>query len=158
MDIIVMNKDNIKLQKDLSYFVNIIYTNFIELAHEEKLMHTREKIEENLRNDNSIIILIMTKDKKLVGFLTANVMMLDDRRKVFFVTYIYVSETYRNKQIGSKLLDEAEKIGRKYKCNGVMLIYDTSKTNLVRFYEDRSYMQDINLRRYEQHDVFYKIL
>ncbi len=158
MDIIVMNKDDIKLQKDLSYFVNIIYTNFIELSYEDKLMHTREKIEENLRNDNSIIILIMSKDKKLVGFLTANIMMLDDRRKVLFVTYIYVSETFRNKQIGSKLLDEAEKLGRAYKCNGVMLIYDTSKPNLVRFYEDRSYMQDINLRRYEQHDVFYKIL
>ncbi len=158
MDIVIMNKDDIKLQKDLSYFVDIIYNNFIELAHEEKLMHTKEKIEENLRNDNSIIILVMSKDNKIIGFLTGNVMMLDDRRKVFFVTYIYVAEIYRNKQIGSKLIEEAEKVGRTYKCNGVMLIYDTAKVNLVRFYEDRNYMQDINLRRYEQHDVFYKIL
>ncbi len=41
---------------------------------------------------------------------------------------------------------------------GCMLIFDTQQDNLVRFYEDRGYMLDINLRRYERHDVFYKIL
>ena len=50
--------------------------------------------------------------------------------------------------------DEAQK----NKCNGIMLIFDTHKNNLLHFYEGRGFMQDINLRRYEQHDVFYKII
>ena len=39
-----------------------------------------------------------------------------------------------------------------------MLIFDTYKHNLTRFYENRGYMLDINLRRFERNDVFYKIL
>jgi GNAT superfamily N-acetyltransferase len=158
MSLIVLNKTDIDKQKDLTFFIETIYNNFIELKHENKLMHTREKIEENLKSDNSIIIIIMNEDKKIVSFLTANIIMLDDRRKVIFITYIYVAETERNKKYGSLLLNKSEQVGKDNKCIGCMLIFDTQQDNLVRFYEDRGYMLDINLRRYERHDVFYKIL
>ena len=55
-------------------------------------------------------------------------------------------------------LDIAEAEAYKYKCNGVMLIFDTYDSILVRFYENRTYMLDINLRRFERHDVFYKTI
>ena len=158
MSLIVLDKTDIAKQKDLSFFIDVIYNNFIELSQEDKLMHTKEKIEENLKNDNSIIIFMLNNDKKIIGFVTANIMMLDDRRKVIFISYIYVAETERNKQIGSELLNKAELIGKQNNCLGCMLIFDTHQVNLVRFYEDRGYMLDINLRRYERHDVFYKIL
>ena len=158
MSLIVLNKTDIAKQKDLSFFIDVIYNNFIELSNEDKLMHTKEKIEENLKNDNSIIIIMLNNDKKITGFLTANIMMLDDRRKVIYITYIYVAETERNKKIGSVLLNKAEEIGKQNNCLGCMLIFDTQQNNLVRFYEDRGYMLDINFRRYETHDVFYKIL
>ena len=158
MSIIILAKSDIEKQKDISFFVQLIYNNFIELSENDKLMHTKEKIEENLKSDNSIIIIMLNNNKKITGFLTANIMELDDRRKVFYITYIYVAETERNKKIGSKLLNEAEKIGIKNKCLGIMLIFDTHQNNLVRFYEDKGYMLDINYRRYEQNDVFYKLL
>lgn len=158
MSLLVLNKTDIDKQKDLSFFVDTIYNNFIELKYEEKLMHTKQKIEENIKNNNSIIVIQMNENKKIVGFITANIMMLDDRRKVFFITYVYVAETERNKKLGSVLLNKAEQVGRDNKCIGCMLIFDTHQDNLVRFYEDRGYMLDINLRRYERHDVFYKIL
>jgi ribosomal protein S18 acetylase RimI-like enzyme len=158
MSLIVFNKTDIAKQKDLSFFIDVIYNNFIELSREDKLMHTKQKIEENLKNDNSIIIIKMNDNNKIVGFLTANIMILDDRRKVIYINYIYVAETQRNKQIGSELLNRAEQIGKQNNCLGCMLIFDTQQENLVRFYEDRGYMLDINFRRYERHDVFYKIL
>ncbi len=158
MSLLVLDKTDIAKQKDLSFFIDIIYNNFIELKYEDKLMHTKEKIEENLKNDNSIIIIKMNEDNKIVGFVTANIMMLEDRRRVIFINYIYVAETERNKQIGSELLNKAEEIGKQNNCLGIMLIFDTQQDNLVRFYEDRGYMLDINFRRYERHDVFYKIL
>lgn len=158
MSLIVLDKTDIAKQKDLSFFIDVIYNNFIELSHEDKLMHTKEKIEENLKNDNSIIIIMLNNDKKIIGFVTANIMLLDDRRKVIFITYIYVAETARNRQIGTKLLNKAEEMGKQNNCLGCMLIFDIHQQNLVRFYEDRGYMLDINLRRYERHDVFYKIL
>jgi ribosomal protein S18 acetylase RimI-like enzyme len=158
MDTNVLYANDIKKQ-DLSLFVKLIYNNFIELTEENKLMHTPEKIEENLKADNSVIVVLTDKNsQKMIAFLTANIMELDDRRLVFYISYIYTAESYRNSGLGTELMDLAEKLGRKHKCNGVMLIFDTYKPNLVRFYENRGYMQDINLRRYEKHDVFYKIL
>lgn len=156
MQIITLYPKDIKSQ-DLTLFVNLIYNNFIELTEEEKLMHTKQDIEENLRKDNSIIIIIMN-DKKIIAFLTANIMELDDRRLVFYISYVYTAENYRNKGLASKLLDMSEELAQKNKCNGIMLIFDTYKKNLLHFYEGRGYMQDINLRRYERHDVFYKII
>ncbi len=158
MSLIVLDKTDIAKQKDLSIFIDVIYNNFIELRNENRLMHTKQKIEENLKNDNSIVIIMLNDDKKIIAFLTANIMMLDDRRKVFFITYIYVAESERNKKLGSEILTKAEQIAKQNNCLGCMLIYDTHQINLVRFYEDRGYMLDINLRRYERHDVFYKIL
>ena len=158
MSLIVLDKTDIAKQKDLSIFIDVIYNNFIELRNENRLMHTKQKIEENLKNDNSIVIIMLNDDKKIISFLTANIMMLDDRRKVLFVTYIYVAESERNKKLGSEILTKAEHIAKQNNCLGCMLIYDTHQINLVRFYEDRGYMLDINLRRYERHDVFYKIL
>jgi len=158
MDTNILYSKDIKNQ-DLTLFVKLIYNNFIELTEEEKLMHTHEKIEENLRADNSVIIIIKDKKtQKMIAFLTANIMELDDRRLVFYISYIYTAESYRKNGLGTELMDLAEKLARTHKCNGVMLIFDTHKPNLVRFYENRGYMQDINLRRYEQHDVFYKII
>ncbi len=158
MSLIVLDKTDIAKQKDLSIFIDVIYNNFIELRNENRLMHTKQKIEENLKKDNSIVIIMLNDDKKIIAFLTANIMMLDDRRKVFFVTYIYVAESERNKKLGSEILTKAEHIAKQNNCLGCMLIYDTHQINLVRFYEDRGYMLDINLRRYERHDVFYKII
>lgn len=154
---VIMYKSDIEKQKDLSFFIDIIYNNFIELTEDDKLMHNKEKIEENLRNDNSVIILLMNDDK-IFGFVTGNIMLLDDRRKVLFISYIYVAETERNKKLGSQLMNIVEKTALLNKCLGVMLIFDTHQQNLVRFYENRGYMLDINLRRYERHDVFYKII
>lgn len=158
MDTNILYSKDIKNQ-DLTLFVKLIYNNFIELTEEEKLMHTHEKIEENLRADNSVIIIIKDKKtQKMIAFLTANIIELDDRRLVFYISYIYTAESYRKNGLGTELMDLAEKLARTHKCNGVMLIFDTHKPNLVRFYENRGYMQDINLRRYERHDVFSKII
>jgi ribosomal protein S18 acetylase RimI-like enzyme len=158
MEILTLFHDDIKKQ-DLTIFIDLIYNNFIELNEEAKLMHTKEDIEKNLRAENSVILITFDKKvNKIAGFLTANIMELDDRRLVFYISYVYTAENYRNNGIASKLLDISEQIAHNKKCNGIMLIFDTDNKQLYHFYEGKGYMQDINLRRYEQHDVFYKIL
>lgn len=154
----VLTYSDIYVQKDLSLFIDIIYNNFEELSYNDKLLHNKEDIEKNLRSKNSVIVILTNDSDKMIGFLTANVVVLDDRRKVLYISYIYVAETERNKGIGRNLMNEAEKFANKLNCIGVMLIFDTHQPNLVKFYETRGYMLDINLRRYEQHDVYYKTL
>jgi ribosomal protein S18 acetylase RimI-like enzyme len=157
METHILTYNDILKQKDLSLFVDTIYDNFIHLSSELKLSHTKENILKNLLSPNSIII-IMIENNKITGFLTGNILELDDRRRVFFISYIYVAENQRNKKLGTKLMKLAEKIGNQYKCIGMMLIFDTHDKVLVNFYENLGYMLDINLRRYEPHDVYYKTL
>lgn len=158
MEILTLYPEDIKKQ-DLTIFIDLIYNNFIELSEEEKLMHTKVDIEKNLRADNSIILIVLDKKvNKIAGFLTANIMELDDRRLVYYISYVYTAENYRNNGIASRLLDISEQIAHNKKCNGIMLIFDTTNKQLYHFYEGKGYMQDINLRRYEHHDVFYKII
>jgi len=154
----ILTHKDIYVQKDISLFVDIIYNNFSYLKDDDKLLHNKNEIEKNLRSENSVIIIITNDSDEIIGFLTSNVMVLDDRRKVIYISYIYVAKSERNKKLGSLLLREAENYGKKMNCIGVMLIFDTYQPKLVNFYEVRGYMLDINLRRYERHDVYYKTL
>jgi len=154
----ILTHKDIYVQKDISLFVDIIYNNFSYLKDDDKLLHNKNEIEKNLRSENSVIIIITNDSDEIIGFLTSNVMVLDDRRKVIYISYIYVAKSERNKKLGSNLLKEAENFGRKTNCIGSMLIFDTYQPKLVNFYEVRGYMLDINLRRYERHDVYYKTL
>lgn len=154
----ILTHKDINLQKDISLFVEIIYNNFIDLKNNDKLLHNKEEIEKNLRSKNSVIIIFTYDSGEIIAFLTSNIMILDDRRKVLFISYIYVAKNERNKKLGSILLKEAEIFAKKINCIGIMLIFDTYQPKLVNFYEVHGYMLDINLRRYERHDVFYKTL
>lgn len=156
MDYKILLHDDI-IKQDLTLFVDIIYNNFIELETQPKLSHNKDKILESLQSPNAVLILMLDK-KTMAGFVLSEIIELDDRRKVLFVSYIYVAKTLRTNGIGGKLMDIAESFASKNNCIGVMLIFDTHNASLVRFYEKRGYMLDINLRRYEQHDVFYKVV
>lgn len=156
MDYKILLHDDI-IKQDLTLFVDIIYNNFIDLVDEPKLMHNKEKILELLQSSNSVLIISMNKNT-MNGFILSEIMELDDRRQVLYISYIYIAKTLRTNGLGGKLMNIAESYASKNNCLGVMLIFDTHNTSLVRFYEKRGYMLDINLRRYEQHDVFYKVV
>lgn len=145
-------------QQDLSVFVDIIYNNFIYLANFPKLLHTKNNIYDTLRDENVVVLLTFREDidcSKITSFIVCQKIELADRRRVLFINYIYVAETLRHQGIGSLLMDTVETIALNNKLNGVMLIYDTNNPKLSHFYQNRGYMSDLNLRRYEQHDVFY---
>lgn len=156
MDYKILLHDDI-IKQDLTLFVDIIYNNFIELETQPKLLHNKDKILESLQSPNTVLIVILDK-KTMAGFVLSEIIELDDRRRVLFISYIYVAKSLRTNGIGGKLMDIAESFAGKNNCIGVMLIFDTHNSSLVRFYEKRGYMLDINLRRYEQHDVFYKVV
>jgi GNAT superfamily N-acetyltransferase len=145
-------------QQDLSLFVDIIYNNFIHLADFPKLLHTKNNIYDTLRDENAVVLLTFQNSnecKKITSFLLGQKIELADRRRVLYINYIYVAETMRHKGLGSELMDTVETMAVNNKLNGVMLIYDTFNPKLSHFYQNRGYMSDLNLRRFDQHDVFY---
>ena len=105
-----------------------------------------------------MFLLVLNESNQIIGFLVGQKIKLDNRRKVLFIKYIYVAELHRHIGIGTQLMDMIESIGYTRKLSGMMLIFDTSNKTLFQFYENRGYMLDFNLRRYEKHDVFYKTI
>jgi ribosomal protein S18 acetylase RimI-like enzyme len=154
--IVTLTALNLKNQ-DMTLLVNTIYKNFLELATEPRLNHNKTEIQKTLDSEGVVLFLIL-HENKIIGYLLGEVMDLEDKRHVLFISYIYVAQSMRSNGLGGELMTIAENFALNNKCIGVMLIFDTHNSNLVRFYERRGYMLDINLRRYERHDVFYKVV
>jgi ribosomal protein S18 acetylase RimI-like enzyme len=156
MGIIKMEYLELKKQrKDI--LVDIIYNNFSDLNDEPKLNHTPEAIEKTL-NSKDVVLLLFIENGKIGGYLLAEVMILEDGRKVMYISYIFVAKDLRTSGVGTQLLQIISKIASDKYCDGIMLIYDTTQKKLRRFYDRNGFMLDFQLRRFEKHDVFYKII
>ena len=83
-------------------------------------------------------------------------MNLNDGRNVFYVTYIYTSEQFRNKGIASKLLEKVDEIVGKNNLDGVLLTTDIEDNITYEFYLKKGFMPDIVLRTYDKFDVLFK--
>jgi ribosomal protein S18 acetylase RimI-like enzyme len=156
MGIIKMEYQELKKQKK-EVLVNIIYNNFSELNDEPKLNHTPEAILKTLNSKDTILLLFIEREK-IGGYLLAEVMILEDGRKVMYISYIFVAKDLRKSGVGTQLLQIISKIATDKYCDGCMLIYDTTQKKLRRFYDRNNFMLDFQLRRFEKHDVFYKII
>jgi ribosomal protein S18 acetylase RimI-like enzyme len=155
MGIIKLEQDELASQrKDL--LVNIIYKNFRELSTEPKLNHNIETITKTLDNPDAVLLLFMDKGK-IGGYLLADIVHLEDGRKVMFISYIFVAKYLRTQGVGSQLLNYIKKVSNVKYCDGLMLIYDTTQKKLRRFYDKHGFLLDFNLRRYTSHDVFYLV-
>ena len=154
--ILTLTSKDLKNQ-DITLLVNTIYKNFLDLATNQRLNHNRAEILKTLESKGGILFLIL-HDNKIVGYLVGEIMDLEDTRHVLFISYIYVVKFMRNKKLGCKLMSMAISYGIEQRCDGIMLIYNTSDRRLERFYDKYGFMLDFHLRRYEQHDVFFKIL
>ena len=59
---------------------------------------------EKIASLNPEVVLLLAMDKKqIVGYLLAEIMTLEDGRKVLFISYLYVAPTMRNKGLGKTL-------------------------------------------------------
>jgi ribosomal protein S18 acetylase RimI-like enzyme len=143
--------------QDKTLLIDTIYKNFLPLATTPRLNHTKNEIQKILNSDGVILFLVLN-DNKIIGYLLAEVLDLEDKRHVLFISYIYVVKFMRNKKLGCKLMSLAISYGIEHRLDGIMLIYNTSDKRLERFYDKYGFMLDFHLRRYELHDVFFKIL
>ena len=148
--------DNNKLQSsDLSFFTNVIYTNFGGLSEYPQLKHTKEEILKLLKSDNAIVCLYMV-NKKLAAYMTGEIIILNDGRKVFYVAYIFTGEKFRNKGIGSKLMNVVDTITNKQMLAGIMLTCNSEDKKIYDFYLKKGFMPDLILRTCGKYEVMFK--
>ena len=152
------NHDKLKkFQK--TRLVETIYDNFKHLAAYPNLKHTRKDITDAINEKEALLLLIINKDannkKRIVAYLLANVMSLNDGRKVLYILYIYTSPEFRNKGFASILMNKIFERTNDYNLDGVLLTCDSEDSFIMDFYAKKGFMQDLYLRTYDKYDVMF---
>lgn len=137
---------------NINEFVEIVYINFADLCDYTKLGHTRQEIK-RLLLDNNMSGFVLLDNKTMVGYLLGEFKVLPDRRKIYFINYVYIGKKYRKNGYGSKIIDVAISLAHKKYQDAVVLICDTQNDFLFDFYQRKGFMLDLNLRRFDRHDV-----
>lgn len=147
-----LNSTYFKNKSNVNMFVDIVYKNFINLVHDPNLKHSKMEINKLLFSPNFKGYFVKENDK-IIGYLLGEITKLNDRRKVYFISYIYTSKYYRKHGIASKLMELVMDMTKSMKLDTVMLICDTEDDNVYNFYLKKGFMLDFTLRRYNRHDV-----
>jgi GNAT superfamily N-acetyltransferase len=117
-------------------------------------MHSKNEILRSLTSDDTFCYFLYD-NKKLIGYLTGEYKTLNDNRYVFYVSYFYICSSYRNKQLGSKLMklliNKCTREGTKF----ILLTCDTFDNKVVQFYKKLGFVQDPILGdENKRHNVF----
>ncbi len=134
-------------------FAKTIYNNFIYLTAYPELSHDINSIKDCIDSNNPLSIIIKF-DKKIIGYLVGDFRELADKRYVFYVSYMYVSEQYRSKGIGTKLVQTLIQTCLNYKVNLILLTCDTNDKKIIKFYEKFGFKKDPILASNKRHDQY----
>lgn len=138
--------------KNIYEFIKMVYENFIDLIEDESLNHNESEIH-RLLCDNNFVGILLLDEFKLIGYTLGEFMKLNDGRHCYYISYIFVSISYRNNGLASKMLNKIFDIAKKTNCTTIVLTMNTDDIELLNFYTKRGFSLDILLRKYTKHDV-----
>ena len=147
-------------RKKTDILEKIVYNNFIHLASSSGVSHTTEHIHKLFNSQNSFFM-SASIDGALIGYVLGEYTNLNhindaDYRNVCYISYIYVCDKYRGKSIATNMMRILLSDNTNNKINGWMLIFDTHKQNLRRFYSKLGFKPDILHKTHSQHEVYFK--
>lgn len=132
---------------------SIAFKNFMYLKEFPELMHSTDNIYKIIKADGNLCFLVYDNGK-LIAYLIGDFRNLPDNRYAYYISYLYVSEKYRNHKIGSKLMSM---LINKCKASGtkfIVLTCDTYDTKVVNFYKKYGFIKDPILGNNKRHNVF----
>ena len=147
-----------KITNNPNPFTNIIYKNFFHIAKIPELEHTKINIKNLLLSDNMMGLLVYDKDD-LVGYLIGEFKNLLLGRHVYHISYMFILPEYRNRKIGTTLINKLIKKCKKYKkyvkynTMHITLTCDTHNKKTYNFYLKNYFTIDKQLRTNKRHNV-----
>jgi ribosomal protein S18 acetylase RimI-like enzyme len=122
----------------------VIHKNFIYLTNYPELQHNMKTIIETLRADGNFCYLLYY-DKNLIGYFVGDYRVLPDNRYGYYISYVYISKNYRNKKLGTKLMNKLIKSVREKGVKFIVLTCDIRDKKVVSFYTKYGFTKDPNL-------------
>jgi ribosomal protein S18 acetylase RimI-like enzyme len=144
---------SVKKIKQPHILANVIYQNFIYLEKEPQLMHTKDEIIK-LLSSNDLMCYLVYHNNKLIGYLVGEFKNVSDRF-VFYVSYVYVMDSYRGHKIGTHLMDILIDYCKNNGIKFIVLTCDTFDKKIIDFYTKKyKFVKDPVLSTGDRHEVF----
>jgi ribosomal protein S18 acetylase RimI-like enzyme len=122
--------------KNIDRLSKIIFMNFIELQNQPDIEFSVKDISSTLANESIVGWFLLDNDDRIVGYLIGNTKDIGDGRVVYYISYFYIIQKYRNYGIGTKMLIIALKHATQNNLKFVMLIsrIDSKAWNMYKKY------------------------
>ena len=144
MNILKINCIKTTKIKNPDILANVIYNNFKYLYNYPELQHTVKDIIKVLQSDGNFCYLLYN-DKDLIGYLVGDFRVLPDNRYGYYISYVFISEKYRNKKLGSKLMNMLMNECKSRGVNLIVLTCDSRDKQIISFYKKYGFKMDPNL-------------
>jgi GNAT superfamily N-acetyltransferase len=133
-------------------FLYTIYKNFDYYKDDHVMHHTIKDINKLLKSKDMYCLLVYNIHKQLIGYLIGEIIKLDNKI-FFFINYLYVLRKYRNLGIGTKLLNIIINKVKRWKINGILLLYNSTDDYLTNFFINRHFNVDETYKRNERFEI-----
>ena len=132
---------------------SIAFNNFKYLCKFPELAHAEENIYQTLTSSGNLCYLLYDNDL-LIAYLIGDFRTLADNRYVYYISYFYIAEKYRNKKIGGKILSMLINKCRSEGLKFIVLTCDTLDDKNVYFYKKYGFVPDPLLGSNKRHNVY----
>jgi ribosomal protein S18 acetylase RimI-like enzyme len=100
----------------------IIFLNFFNLQYEDNIDFSIESIIDILNSPALIGWFLLDNDNKIIGYLIGKSQGLDDGRFVYYISYFYIVNKFRNKGLGTRMLLTCMEYIKNQNISNIMLI------------------------------------
>ena len=136
---------------NLGLFIDTVFNNFNELYNFPQLKHNRDEIIRLLYSQKFHGFLIFYGNK-MIGYLLGEVIDYNEL-SLYFINYVFVSPVFRDKKLGTQLINLAKNYALQENLDGVSLISDTENDKNFNFYKKLGF--EIHEERlYQRHELF----
>jgi ribosomal protein S18 acetylase RimI-like enzyme len=125
--------------KNVELLSKIIFFHFLYLQYEKNIQFSTSNIENILTSSSMLGWFLLEDNKNISGYLIGEVRILEDGRRVFFISYFYIIEIQRRKGYGTKMMKNAMSYCINNNIQFIMLI---SKKNDI-FFKKLGFSKDI---------------
>ena len=140
--------------KNTDRLAKIIFINFIELQNQPDIDFSVRDIENTLNESSLLGWFLLDNNNKIVGYLIGTIKDIGDGRVVYYISYFYIIQKYRNYGMGKKMLIAALEYVTRQNIKFVMLI-SRKDSKAWHLYKKYGFMQDplIKLHNNKNYEV-----
>lgn len=121
---------------------NIIFNNFSYLEKFPELSHNVDEIKKSLVAKKAMNFMIYNENKAIIGYVIGDIRVLQDGRKVYYISYFYIKSSYRSKGIGKMVLDILRNRCMKQGVSWILLTCDSKDEKAYGFYVKNGFNAD----------------